>query len=205
MTAMASALFETKRLCGEGRMALCWYGYQRGTRNICVVQRASAGGSKPVFMQILMNVHWERSTGPHTDVHGQVCMWIQASRRACTRRQWAERSQYILCVGGGQGFLKAICCLLLRRKIHTYTCTRTHAHTYTRCPINPKKTRATVFFLNKPEIGCSSSRAQWNIQRSHILKVMVLCDVTSVWEQSVSLQWVIIEEKQPRIVTSYWY
>lgn len=169
MTAMASALFETKRLCGEGRMALCWYGYQRGTRNICVVQRASAGGSKPVFMQILMNVHWERSTGPHTDVHGQVCMWIQASRRACTRRQWAERSQYILCVGGGQGFLKAICCLLLRRKIHTYTCTRTHARSHT-------PTRDALLILKKLEQLCFSSTSQKSAvslqERSEISSVL---------------------------------
>lgn len=51
-------------------------------------------------MQILMNVHQERSTGPHTDVRGQPCMWINVHGGARTPRQLAERSKYILYEGG---------------------------------------------------------------------------------------------------------
>lgn len=96
-TAMASALFERRRLWGEGRMALRWHGYQTGTRNSWVVQRASAGGSKPAIMQILMNVHSERSLAHirmYMDTH--ACGFMHTDVH--TREDNEQKGQYIYCL-----------------------------------------------------------------------------------------------------------
>lgn len=199
---MASALFERKRLLEQE--AQHRYGYQTDSYDISILLRGSAGGSKWVIMQILMNVRSERSAGPHADVHGHACMRINS--RALTRRQSAERSQYILCWGG---FKKAMWCLLLRsscrRKIHTRV--RRRAHT---------PTRDALLILKKLEQLCFSSMRQKSagplhrrseissVYRKHThFMVAVLSVETCVWNRGS--QGGILGQRQPLIVVnSYW-